>query len=348
MDETNKKLAFAIVTYFQSIVNKESGSCCILSNEEQESLEVAIQCIQDVFKIDVENINQKNLFGSEKANLKSIFEVYLQAKKGKKSSTPSSPTDQNEVLESHRKQAEELKLKGNQLVTQQKYEEAIELYSEAIALDPFNPVYLSNRAAAQSQLQQHELAVEDAKLALKLDPTFSKAYSRMGHAYFQLGQYAASADAYTQGLRLDPANTTMQQALAQANKRASSSPQPSSQQNNHGARSGGSGGGGGGGGADFLQMAQQILQNNPALANVAQAFLGKSDPPPPPAAASRGPRRTRAADTMGSGGTPDLSQMMQEPEFQQMVQQAMSDPNIRNNIKNMFGGAGGPGTSGSR
>lgn len=314
MDETNKKLAFAIVDFFQSIITKDSHS---ISKDEKESLEVAIQCIQDVFKINVEDDKQKHLFSSDDANLRSIFEVYLQAKKSKK---PTSPAGTAEVSKSQKKEAEEFKLKGNQLVTQQKYAEAIDMYSQAISLDPFNPVFLSNRAAAQSQLQRHDLAVEDAKLALDLDPTFSKAYSRMGHAYYQLGQYQASVEAYTKGLELDPNNNTMQQALAQAQKKipAPSQPDPSAMLNQPG----------------FLQMAQQMLQNNPGLASMAQQFLGGS------------PGGTAGGEG-GSDGS-DMNDMVNRPEFQQMAQQAMSDPNFMQNIKNLFGGAGGPSTGPSR
>lgn len=60
------------------------------------------------------------------------------------------------------------------------FEAAIEAYTKAIALDPTNPVYYSNRAAAYSSMDQHDDAIRDAEHALEVDPAFIKAYSRLG------------------------------------------------------------------------------------------------------------------------------------------------------------------------
>lgn len=81
--------------------------------------------------------------------------------------------------EADKKEADAHKVKGNQLMSQKKYTDAIKEYTAAIALDP-NPVYYSNRAAAWSGLGKHESAVEDAERAIELDPKFAKGYSRLG------------------------------------------------------------------------------------------------------------------------------------------------------------------------
>lgn len=62
-----------------------------------------------------------------------------------------------------------------------KHDAAIDSYSKAIALDPTNAVYFSNRAAACSSKGDHASAVEDAKRAIEVDPSFVKAYSRLGY-----------------------------------------------------------------------------------------------------------------------------------------------------------------------
>lgn len=62
-----------------------------------------------------------------------------------------------------------------------RYESAIDAYTKAIALDPHNPVYYSNRAAAHSSNDDHDSAISDAKKAAEIDPAFVKAYSRLGY-----------------------------------------------------------------------------------------------------------------------------------------------------------------------
>lgn len=64
-------------------------------------------------------------------------------------------------------------------MSQKKYDEAIQQYTEAIKLNP-NPVFYSNRAAAYGALNKHEQAAEDAERAIDLDPKFAKGYSRLG------------------------------------------------------------------------------------------------------------------------------------------------------------------------
>lgn len=63
-----------------------------------------------------------------------------------------------------------------------KHDAAIESYSKAVALDPNNAVYFSNRAAAYASKGDHASAVEDAKRAIEVDPSFVKAYSRLGYS----------------------------------------------------------------------------------------------------------------------------------------------------------------------
>ena len=62
-----------------------------------------------------------------------------------------------------------------------KYDDAIKSYTEAIALDPTNAVYYSNRAAAYSSKGEHSSAVFDAEKAIEADSSFVKAYHRLGH-----------------------------------------------------------------------------------------------------------------------------------------------------------------------
>lgn len=66
-------------------------------------------------------------------------------------------------------------------MTVKKYDEAIDAYTKAIALDSVNPVYYSNRAAAYASKGDHASAILDSEKAIEVDPKFVKAYSRLGY-----------------------------------------------------------------------------------------------------------------------------------------------------------------------
>ena len=58
------------------------------------------------------------------------------------------------------------KATGNAQMSAKKYDDAIAAYTDAIALDPTNAVYYSNRAAAHTSKGDHASAVADAERAL--------------------------------------------------------------------------------------------------------------------------------------------------------------------------------------
>ena len=62
------------------------------------------------------------------------------------------------------------------------YDEAIELYNKAIAIDPDNAVLYSNRSACFASKKQWQRALEDAKTSISKDPNFIKAYHRLAAA----------------------------------------------------------------------------------------------------------------------------------------------------------------------
>jgi len=114
--------------------------------------------------------------------------------------------------------AEEFKKKGNDALSAGKEKEAVEHYSSAIALDPTNHVFFSNRSAAYCKLEQYEKALEDAEECIKLNPTWSKGHSRKAAALEFLGRYEEVVKAYEAGLNVDPNNQSYKTSLANAHK----------------------------------------------------------------------------------------------------------------------------------
>ncbi len=149
-----------------------------------------MQCIGEAFGVDLEDQDQLNRLSIKPATLQSIFDVYLRTKDkvGASSSftanastsaaasipSPSGPSDADKAA------AEKLKQAGNVQMSSKQYDGAIESYTKAIALDPTNPVYYSNRAAAHSNKHDHANAVVDSEKAIEIDPSFAKAYHRLG------------------------------------------------------------------------------------------------------------------------------------------------------------------------
>ena len=54
------------------------------------------------------------------------------------------------------------------------YQDAIELYTQAISKNPTSSVYFSNRAFAHIKLEEYGSAIEDASQALKINPSYVK------------------------------------------------------------------------------------------------------------------------------------------------------------------------------
>ncbi|PSK38154.1 DnaJ subfamily C member 7 [Elsinoe australis] len=85
------------------------------------------------------------------------------------------------------------KEEGNKAFKAGQYAKAVELYTEALAVDPTNKgtnsKILQNRALCQSKLKQWGKAIEDCDAALKLDPTYTKAKKTRAKALGENGDW---------------------------------------------------------------------------------------------------------------------------------------------------------------
>ena len=99
-------------------------------------------------------------------------------------------------------QAEDFKNKGNDALKKGKFQEAVDLYTEAMKIDLTNAVYRCNRAAALLELNRNEDAEEDAFIATQLDPRYAKAWSRLGTAILKRGHYKRAIKAFEKAVQV--------------------------------------------------------------------------------------------------------------------------------------------------
>ncbi|KAK7436403.1 tetratricopeptide [Colletotrichum acutatum] len=336
------RLAVAICEFLSTSVNDGT-----LPADDKDSIDVAIQCIADSFKVDP--TDKKILAEAVGAqNLYQVYSVYEKLKNASAGAAAAGAADaaasaSKTVTEEDKKEADALKSKGNAAMASKDYPSAIALYTQALALNPGNAVFLSNRAAAHSAAKDHESAKADAEAAVAVDPAYTKAWSRLGLARFALGDAKGAMEAYGKGIEFEGSggSEAMKKGFETAKRRVEEMsveerdlPRQSPgtgggmpDLSSLASMLGGGGAGGGAGGAGGMPDFSQIM-NNPMFASMAQNLMSNPDMM---SNLMSNPRLREMADRFGSGGgMPDLNALM-------------SDPNIADMARNMMGGGGAPG-----
>ncbi|KAK3393513.1 hypothetical protein B0H63DRAFT_19045 [Podospora didyma] len=110
--------------------------------------------------------------------------------------------------------AEELKALGNKAIAAKNFDEAIDKFTQAIAIDPSNHILYSNRSAAYASKKDWDHALTDAEKTTELKPDWPKGWGRKGTALYGKGDLLGAHDAYENGLKLDPNNAGMKNDFA--------------------------------------------------------------------------------------------------------------------------------------
>lgn len=98
---------------------------------------------------------------------------------------------------------------GNSLFLENRYELAIEKYTEAISIDPENAILYSNRSACYAALGNWKYALSEGRECIRLDKTFVKGYYRVAIAYISLRNWKDALTAIINALKLEPGNRTL-------------------------------------------------------------------------------------------------------------------------------------------
>lgn len=104
-----------------------------------------------------------------------------------------------------------------------KLEEAVALYTEALAIDPENHVLYSNRSAAYAKAGKYAEALQDAEKTVELKPDWGKGHSRKGAALAYLGRDFEAQKAYEEGLKHEPNNEQLKEGLQEVKSKMASS-----------------------------------------------------------------------------------------------------------------------------
>ena len=110
--------------------------------------------------------------------------------------------------------AEELKQLGNKAFAEKNYARAIDLYTDAIDMDPTNYSLYSNRSASYCASQKYAQAAADARKVIEIKPDWPRGHTRLGAALQGQKDWQGAADAFKKALELDPNNAGAKEDLA--------------------------------------------------------------------------------------------------------------------------------------
>ncbi|XP_065218512.1 RNA polymerase II-associated protein 3-like [Planococcus citri] len=110
------------------------------------------------------------------------------------------------------------KERGNELVKQGKYREAIHHYTLAIETYREDATFYANRALCFLNTKQWKEVETDCTIALQLDPNYVKAYHRRASALKELGQLSEAHDDLQKALKLEPNNVSLKADSAKIEK----------------------------------------------------------------------------------------------------------------------------------
>eukprot|EP01090_Pellita_catalonica_P002413 TRINITY_DN119_c0_g2_i3.p1 TRINITY_DN119_c0_g2~~TRINITY_DN119_c0_g2_i3.p1 ORF type:complete len:258 (+),score=60.90 TRINITY_DN119_c0_g2_i3:73-846(+) len=116
--------------------------------------------------------------------------------------------------------AQELKNKGNKFFSQKNYTEAIKWYTKAIAVDPNQAAFYSNRSAAYMGLNNPKDALKDAESCINAKPDWVKGHYRRALALMELERYSEAAKSFEKAVQLDPSNEDIKSKYNSAKDKA--------------------------------------------------------------------------------------------------------------------------------
>ncbi|PNF36520.1 Serine/threonine-protein phosphatase 5 [Cryptotermes secundus] len=114
--------------------------------------------------------------------------------------------------------AEKIKEEANNCFKKQEYNKAIDLYSQAIELNPTVAVYYGNRSITYLKTECFGYALNDATKAIELDKTYVKGYYRRAGAHMSLGKFKLALRDYEAVMKAKPNDIDAKMKYTECNK----------------------------------------------------------------------------------------------------------------------------------
>ena len=102
--------------------------------------------------------------------------------------------------------AGELIDKGDLLMDQAKYKEALHFYDKAFEIDPRNVHFLNLKGICLVEIKDYYEAIRCYEIALSFDPQYVNAWVNKGWALDKLGRLEEALRCYDKALEIDPQN----------------------------------------------------------------------------------------------------------------------------------------------
>ncbi|KAL5727164.1 Cochaperone protein [Ranunculus cassubicifolius] len=113
----------------------------------------------------------------------------------------------------------DLEKKAKEAFVDDDFELSVNLYSQAIDVDPKNADLFADRAQANIKLHNFTEAVADANRAIQLDSSMAKAYLRKGTACLKLEEFQTAKTALISGAALAPGDARFFKLLKECEER---------------------------------------------------------------------------------------------------------------------------------
>ena len=137
--------------------------------------------------------------------------------KNLKSKESSQASAMNEEV-SKKKQAEKLKMQGNDHMKAKDFLKAIEYYSKSIEIDNTESTTYSNRAQAYFKINEFNKSIEDCNKATDLTPNYSKAIFRRACCFKELKDYSKAYKELNSIFKEFPDNEEVNKMLIEVEK----------------------------------------------------------------------------------------------------------------------------------